>query len=57
MHKFYSPEEWRQFALESPEALKHVAASSGTGAGDWERLPLARTLQKLRLENTKVTQV
>ena len=38
MHKFYSPEEWRQFALESPEALKHVAASSGTGAGDWERL-------------------
>jgi len=38
MHKFYSVEQWKQFALEAPEALKYVAASSGTGDGDWERL-------------------
>ena len=38
MHKFYSVEEWEKFAKESPEALPHVAASSGTGAGDFERL-------------------
>jgi len=38
MHKFYSVEEWQQFAREAPEALPHVAASSGTGAADFERL-------------------
>ena len=38
MHKFYSADQWAQFAKESPEAVKYVAASSGTGAGDWERL-------------------
>ena len=38
MHKFYSPEDWRKFATENPETIKYVAASSGTGAGDWERL-------------------
>ena len=33
----------------------HEGLRSDTGdAGDWERLPLANTLQKLRLENTKV---
>merc|ERR1711874_311876 len=33
----------------------HEALRSDTGdTGDWERLPLANTLQKLRLENTKV---
>jgi len=33
----------------------HEGLRSDAGdAGDWERLPLAHTLQKLRLENTKV---
>ena len=33
----------------------HEGLRSDTGdTGDWERLPLANTLQKLRLENTKV---
>jgi len=33
----------------------HEGLRSDSGdAGDWERLPLASTLQKLRLENTKV---
>merc|ERR1719412_2512426 len=38
MHKFYTAEQWQEFAAENPEAVKYVAASSGTGAGDWERL-------------------
>jgi len=38
MHKFYSIDEWKKFATESPEALPFVACSSGTGANDWERL-------------------
>jgi len=38
MHKFYSVDQWKQFAAEAPEALQYVAASSGTGAADWERL-------------------
>ena len=38
MHKFYSVEDWAQFARDNPETVKYVAASSGTGAGDWERL-------------------
>lgn len=38
MHKFYSVEDWEKFAAEAPEALPFVAASSGTGAADWERL-------------------
>ena len=38
MHKFYSAEDWAKFAKDSPETIKYVAASSGTGAGDWERL-------------------
>merc|ERR1712117_558988 len=38
MHKFYTVEQWTQFAAENPEAVKYVAASSGTGAGDFERL-------------------
>ena len=34
----------------------HEGLRSDAGdAGDWERLPLAYTLQKLRLENTKVS--
>ena len=38
MHKFYTVEQWQQFATENPEAVQYCAASSGTGAGDWERL-------------------
>ena len=38
MHKFYSAEEWKQFARDNPDTVKHVAASSGTSDGDWERL-------------------
>jgi len=38
MHKFYSVDDWVKFAKEAPEALPHVAASSGTGSGDFERL-------------------
>lgn len=38
MHKFYSVEDWVKFAKEAPEAIPHVAASSGTGSGDFERL-------------------
>merc|ERR1712083_531166 len=38
MHKFYTVQQWTQFAAENPEAVKYVAASSGTGAGDFERL-------------------
>lgn len=38
IHKFYSVEEWQKFARECPQALPHVAASSGTGAQDFDRL-------------------
>lgn len=38
MHKYYSVEEWKQFAIESPECLKNVAASSGMGEQDFKRL-------------------
>ena len=38
MHKFYSIEDWKKFAAENPETVKYVAASSGTGDGDWDRL-------------------
>ena len=38
MHKFYSAEDYKQFAAANPETVKYVAASSGTGDGDWERL-------------------
>jgi GMP reductase len=38
IHKYYSPEEWRKFATDHPECLGYVAASSGTGQSDFERL-------------------
>lgn len=38
IHKYYSLEEWKQFAQENPEALKYVAVSSGIAEGDFERL-------------------
>ena len=38
MHKYYSVAEWSEFAAENPEVIPHIAASSGTGEGDFERL-------------------
>ncbi|XP_039603867.1 GMP reductase 2 isoform X2 [Polypterus senegalus] len=38
IHKHYSIEEWKQFAKSNPDCIEHVAASSGTGQGDFERL-------------------
>ncbi|XP_077303043.1 GMP reductase 2-like [Arctopsyche grandis] len=38
MHKYYTTEEWIKFAEENPDCLKNIAASSGTGKGDFERL-------------------
>ncbi|XP_011315516.1 GMP reductase 1-like [Fopius arisanus] len=38
VHKYYSAEEWKEFAKENPDCLGNVAATSGTSAGDFERL-------------------
>ncbi|XP_046386671.1 GMP reductase 2-like [Ischnura elegans] len=38
IHKYYSIDEWKSFAANNPDCLKYVAASSGTGQGDFERL-------------------
>ncbi|XP_056638865.1 GMP reductase 1-like [Diorhabda sublineata] len=38
VHKYYSVDEWKQFAQNHPECLKHVAASSGMSDADFVRL-------------------
>jgi len=38
LHKYYSLEEWKDFAENNPECLCHVAASSGIDQEDFERL-------------------
>jgi len=38
IHKYYSIDEWRQFAASNKEVMPYVAASSGTAEGDFERL-------------------
>uniref|UniRef100_A0A6M2DTE7 GMP reductase n=1 Tax=Xenopsylla cheopis TaxID=163159 RepID=A0A6M2DTE7_XENCH len=38
IHKYYSLEDWKKFSNENPDVLPSVAASSGTGQGDFERL-------------------
>ncbi|KAJ8288152.1 hypothetical protein COCON_G00008110 [Conger conger] len=38
IQKHYSVEDWKAFAAKSPECLQYVAASSGTGKADLERL-------------------
>ncbi|KAF4521595.1 hypothetical protein B566_EDAN001315 [Ephemera danica] len=38
IHKYYTPEQWKQFAAENPDCLNNVAASSGTGQADFDRL-------------------
>lgn len=38
IHKHYSVEQWKEFAVKNPDCLEHVAASSGTGQADFEQL-------------------
>ncbi|XP_029299809.1 GMP reductase 1 isoform X1 [Cottoperca gobio] len=38
VHKHYSVEEWKNFAATHPECVEHVAASSGSGVADLEKL-------------------
>ncbi|XP_078501066.1 GMP reductase 2 [Lissotriton helveticus] len=38
IHKHYSVEQWKEFAVKNPDCLQHVAASSGTGQADFEQL-------------------
>ncbi|KAJ1137154.1 hypothetical protein NDU88_003567 [Pleurodeles waltl] len=38
IHKHYSVEQWKEFAIKNPDCLEHVAASSGTGQADFEQL-------------------
>ncbi|KAF6130201.1 guanosine monophosphate reductase 2 [Phyllostomus discolor] len=38
VHKHYSLEQWKEFASQNPDCLKHLAASSGTGSSDFEQL-------------------
>lgn len=38
IHKFASVEEWKQFQTENPDAIQHMAASSGITQPDFERL-------------------
>nr|AQS22600.1 GMP reductase 1-like protein [Pseudodiaptomus poplesia] len=38
VHKYISVEDWTKFAKECPEALPHVAVSSGTAEGDFDRM-------------------
>ncbi|XP_053449419.1 GMP reductase 2 isoform X2 [Nycticebus coucang] len=38
VHKHYSLDQWQEFARQNPDCLEHLAASSGTGSFDFERL-------------------
>ena len=38
IHKYYTVEEWKNFADANKETLPFMAASSGTAEGDFERL-------------------
>ena len=38
VHKYYSVEDWKEFAASNKAVLPFVAASSGTAEGDFERL-------------------
>ena len=38
IHKHYSVEAWKEFAESNPEIMKYVAASTGTGSGDLQKL-------------------
>lgn len=38
VHKYYTVEEWKTFAENNEDVIDHIAASSGTNEGDFERL-------------------
>ncbi|XP_067112355.1 GMP reductase 1 [Osmerus mordax] len=38
IHKHYSVDEWKNFAASHPECLENIAASSGSGKADLEKL-------------------
>eukprot|EP00095_Tigriopus_kingsejongensis_P003017 maker-scaffold170_size291898-snap-gene-1.49 protein:Tk03017 transcript:maker-scaffold170_size291898-snap-gene-1.49-mRNA-1 annotation:"gmp reductase 1" len=38
IHKYYTLDDWKKFALESPETVPFMACSSGTGSADFELL-------------------
>ncbi|CAG5100070.1 Similar to Gmpr: GMP reductase 1 (Mus musculus) [Cotesia congregata] len=38
MHKYYTAEEWKEFASKNQDCLKHMAVSSGTSDNDFDRL-------------------
>ncbi|XP_023381928.1 GMP reductase 2 isoform X1 [Pteropus medius] len=38
VHKHYSLEQWKVFASQNSDCLKHLAASSGTSSSDFEQL-------------------
>ncbi|XP_063439054.1 GMP reductase 2-like isoform X1 [Mytilus trossulus] len=38
IHKHYSIAAWKEFAVNNPDVLKYVAASTGTGKADLEKL-------------------
>ena len=38
VHKYYTVEEWKQFAEKNQDILEHVAVSSGSGDEDFEHL-------------------
>uniref|UniRef100_A0A1B6FBG5 GMP reductase n=1 Tax=Cuerna arida TaxID=1464854 RepID=A0A1B6FBG5_9HEMI len=38
IHKYYSVEDWKEFAANNEDILPNIAASSGTGETDFERL-------------------
>nr|XP_033778997.1 GMP reductase 2 [Geotrypetes seraphini] len=38
IHKHYSVDQWKVFAVENPDCLQHVAVSSGTGQADFEQI-------------------
>lgn len=38
VHKYYTADEWKDFIALNPDCAKNVAATSGTGKEDYERL-------------------
>ncbi|XP_036138560.1 GMP reductase 1 [Monomorium pharaonis] len=38
VHKYYTVDEWKDFAALNPDCIKNVAVTSGTGNKDYERL-------------------
>lgn len=38
VHKYYTPDEWKEFASKNSDCLNNIAASSGTSSDDFERL-------------------